>query len=102
MLKLSLLIFRYDASWDQSVNIFETRRNISRRLFFIFAFKFRKGNLEMSADNADPFSCKIKNNTLLFSVWTTLPACHCLVCQQQCVVISYQYKEIISFIGYVS
>lgn len=107
ILHLSLLMFRC-GFWDQSVKIPATFPWSQQGLFFRLVFKFKKGNLEMSADNVEAaivflFRAK-KNNTLLFSMWTTLPACQCLVCKQRCVVISYQYKEITSlfFKGSVS
>lgn len=72
-----------------------------KKAFLLFVCKFKKANPEMSAGNVEAAIAalfhamrmcvcthlpkKTKDNTLLFSMWTTLPACHCLVCQQRCV-----------------
>lgn len=105
-LQMSLLMFRC-GFWDQSIKKPATFPWSQQGLFFLSVFKFKKGNLEMSADNVEAavvFLFQAKKHTLLFSTWTTLPACQCLVCKQRCVVISYQSKEIISlfFKGSVS
>lgn len=77
--------------------LFRFKERLKKAFFFLFVFKFKKGNLEMSAD-VDVFSREKtnkpkKNHPFVFLVDSTvfLP-----LLSVPATVISYQYKEIAS------